>query len=126
MDLSRAFQPSGAKCFTVSSKLYPNARWNYGGMTADPTLRTLAHMSGTTTQENWYVLYSDEDMLLMHVCAYTIEVQSFDTLTLVFVKLGHFVSDDMENKKFLATSLGHVCVSGGIARSSESIFVHIL
>lgn len=98
MDLSWAFQPSGAKRFTMFSELYPNARWNYGGTTADPTLRTLAHMWGTTAQENWYVLYSDEDMLLMHVCAYTIEVQSFDALTLVFVKEGHFVSDDMENK----------------------------
>lgn len=55
-------------------------------------------MWGTTAEENWYVLYSNEDMLLMHVCAYTIEIQSFDALTLVFVKEGRTVTNDMENK----------------------------
>jgi hypothetical protein len=55
-------------------------------------------MWGTTAEENWYVLYSDEDLLLMHVCAYTIEIQSFDALTLVFVKEGRSVRNDMENK----------------------------
>jgi hypothetical protein len=70
MDLSWAFQPSGAKRFTMSSELYPNARWKHGGTTADPTLKTLAHMWGTTAEENWHVLYSGKDMLLMHVCAY--------------------------------------------------------
>jgi hypothetical protein len=99
MDLSWAFQSTtGAKRFTMSSELYPNARWNHGGTTtANPTLKTLARMWGTTAEENWYVLYSDEDMLLMHVCAYTIQVQSFDALTLAFVKEGRSVTVDMEN-----------------------------
>jgi hypothetical protein len=98
MDSSWAFQPSDAKRFTMSSELCSNARWKHGGTTADPTLKTLARMWGTTAEENWHVLYSDEDMLLMHVCAYTIEIQSFDALTLVFVKEGRSVRNDMENK----------------------------
>jgi hypothetical protein len=42
--------------------------------------------------------HTDEDMLLMHICAYTVEIQSFDALTLVFVKEGRFVRNNMENK----------------------------
>lgn len=98
MDLSWAFQPTGAKCFKMLSELYPNARWNHGGTTANPAVKTLTHMWGTTAKENWYVLYSDEDMLLLHVCAYTFEVQSFVALLLAFVKEGRSVTDDMENK----------------------------
>jgi hypothetical protein len=57
-------------------------------------------MWGTTAHENWYVLYADNDLLLIHVCAYTIEVQSFDAITLIFVKEenGRFVTEAMENK----------------------------
>jgi len=51
-----------------------------------------------TTAEELACLYSDEDMLLMHVCAYTMEIQIFDALTLVFIKEGRSVRNDMENK----------------------------
>jgi hypothetical protein len=97
MDLTWAFKPGG-KRFTMSNEIYPNARWNHGGTTAEPTMKILARMWGTTAQENWYVLYSDDDMMIIHVCAFTVEVQSFDALTIAFVKEGHPVTDEMENK----------------------------
>jgi len=55
-------------------------------------------MWGTTAQENWYVLYSHDDMMIIHVCAFTVEVQSFDALMMAFVNEGHPVTDKMENK----------------------------
>ena len=66
----------------------------------------------------------------MHVCAYTIQVQSFDALMLVFIKEGHFVMDDMEDKiqkmarEILWEKFGTSCISGEIVRSSEMICVY--
>jgi hypothetical protein len=86
--------------FTMSNEIYPNERWSYGGAStaADSTLKTLARMWGTTAHENWYVLYADENMLLVHVCAYTLQVQSFDALTVVLLSENTTLTDDMTNK----------------------------
>jgi hypothetical protein len=51
---------------------------------------------GTTAHENWYLLFYDEDVMILHVCAYTVEVKSFDALTIAFIKDGHSLSKERE------------------------------
>ena len=100
MDLTWSFRRETSRMFTMSNEIYPNERWSYGGANTatDPTLKTLARMWGTTAHENWYVLYADENMLLVHVCAYTLQVQSFDALTIVLLRENTTLTDDMMNK----------------------------
>lgn len=96
MDLSWAFQSGeNAHRFNMSSELFPGLRWDYPGMPkANPTLRTVAKMWGTTAHENWYLVYYDGDVMILHVCAFTVEVQSFDALTVVFVRDGYALTTE--------------------------------
>uniref|UniRef100_A0A7S4K930 VDE lipocalin domain-containing protein n=1 Tax=Odontella aurita TaxID=265563 RepID=A0A7S4K930_9STRA len=85
--------------FSMSSEMYPEARWRYaGGTEADPTLKTIACMWGTEAHENWYLLHYDRkySWILLHVCAYTSALQSFDALSMVFVKEGGTMNEDIE------------------------------
>jgi hypothetical protein len=36
--------------------------------------------------------------MIIHICTFTVEVQSFDALMISFVKEGHPVMDEMANK----------------------------
>lgn len=49
---------------------------------------------GTTAHENWYLVYYDGNVMILHVCAFTVEIQSFDALTVVFVKEGSNVTKE--------------------------------
>lgn len=51
-------------------------------------------MWGTTAHENWYLVYYDGDVMILHVCAFTVEVQSFDALTVVFVRDGYALTTE--------------------------------
>jgi hypothetical protein len=84
----------------MTNELTPGARWNYtGGTPAHPTARTRAIMWGTTAHENWYFLDYNEQhhSLLMHACAYTPAVRSFDAITMVIVKEGVDITHDILN-----------------------------
>jgi len=52
------------------------------------TLKTRAYMWGTEAHENWYVLdYDDErQTLVVNYCAYTVNVRTFDSITMVLRK----------------------------------------
>lgn len=103
MDLNWTVKADGDEqesMFSMSSEMYPKARWHYpGGTEANPTLKTIACMWGTEAHENWYLLHYDSahSWILMHVCAYTHAVQSYDALTLAFVKEGQPAGKEIED-----------------------------
>jgi len=100
MDLNWTVGAGTGRTFTMTNELTPGARWNYtGGTSAHPTARTRAIMWGTTAHENWYFLDYNEQYhsLLMHVCAYTPAVRSFDAITMVIVKEGVNITPDLLN-----------------------------
>lgn len=83
----------------MSNEMHPDQQWNLSqSVNVYPTLSALAVMWGTTAHENWYVLYADENIMLIHVCAYTLQVQSYDALTIVFAREGVTVTDEMANE----------------------------
>jgi len=66
-------------------------------------------------------------MMILHVCAITVAVQSFDALTVVFLKDGHILTKEKakENEKmarslrYLETSLEGFCLYQIVELSNE-------
>jgi len=58
----------------------------------------LLYIRGTNAHENWYLLYYNDGVMILHVCAFTVEVKSYDALTLVFVKEGRTWTNEDANQ----------------------------
>ena len=97
MDLNWTSSASD-RIFTMTNELTPDAGWTFdGGPSSKPTGKTRAVMWGTEAHENWYVLDFDKEHghILMHVCAYTPAVRSFDAITMVLVKEGAELTEEL-------------------------------
>jgi hypothetical protein len=88
--------------FAMSNEMYPGLAWDYYKTTskAKPTLKTIAPMWGTEAHENWYLLHYDPkgQWFLVHVCAYTAEVETYDAITLIFRKNGQHQRAELEEE----------------------------
>ena len=77
--------------FHMSNEIYPNEQWAFPSQpdTCQATLKTRAIMWGTEAHENWYILNYDPEMrtMLIHFCAYTLDVEGFDAMTIVLRKV---------------------------------------
>lgn len=99
MDLYWKNTVGGNVTFHMCNEMYPGQMWNYSddehnneyenvGPTA--TLKTRAVMWGTEAHENWHLIdYTQEtDTIMVYYCAYTMEIQRFDSMTMVLQKDG--------------------------------------
>jgi len=97
MDLNWT-SPTSDRVFTMTNELTPGSHWDFeGGPESKATGKTKAVMWGTEAHENWYLLDFDKEQrfMLMHVCAYTPAVRSFDAITMVLVREDVDVSEEL-------------------------------
>ena len=109
MDLSWKNDINSNITFHMCNEMYPGQRWEFNGdeeekdgggdggessssspttSAATTTLKTKAVMWGTEAHENWYVLDYDteNEVLLMYYCAYTGDINRFDSAAVVWQK----------------------------------------
>jgi len=88
--------------FRMSNEIHPGQQWDFPSQpalnTTNATLKTRAITWGTEAHENWYLLHYDPEMrtMIIHYCAYTIDIKGFDAMTMVLRKvvLGKGQDDD--------------------------------
>ena len=117
MDLSWRNSIDSNITFHMCNEMYPGQRWEFNDEedgegsgessssssaaaaattgTTTTTLRTKAMMWGTEAHENWYVLDydSEKEVLLMYYCAYTGDINRFDSAAVVWQK-EYYVSEE--------------------------------
>jgi len=98
--------------FRMSNEIYPGQQWDFASQpatTAHATLKTRAVMWGTEAHENWYLLDYDvqQKTMLVHYCAYTVDVKGFDAITMVLRRDGEepFTSEMQKRMEQLAFDL---------------------
>ena len=97
MDLNWTSSASD-RIFTMTNELTPDEGWTFEGRSlSKPPGKTRAVMWGTEAHENWYILDFDKEhgYILMNVCAYTPAVRSFDAITMVLVKEGARLTEEL-------------------------------
>lgn len=94
--------PQHEYSFHMSSEIYPNQQWDFpsqpGAIDNNKAMfKTRAVMWGAEANENWYLLDYDAEMrtMMVHICAYTFDIQGFDAITMVLRKV---VTYDEENE----------------------------
>ena len=88
--------------FHMYNQMFPNQQWDFESKSTiastsptttkttfpSATLKTRAYMWGTEAHENWYIVDFDVDYqtLIVYYCAYTADIDRYDSITMILRK----------------------------------------